>query len=95
MNLNLTIDKKEVLRYLHHKSDILDENLDNTIEELIKETIKLSRPRFTYNIFTLKKDNNTSNDISLEGTNLIFTSSDIKSSFTFREMCCYVCHIGK
>ena len=91
MNLNLTIDKKEVLRYLHHKSDILDKNLDNTIEELIKETINLSRPRFTYNIFTLKKDNNTSNDILLEGTNLIFTGSDIKNHLLHSEKCAVMC----
>ena len=52
MDLNLIIDKKEVLRYLHHKSDILDKNLDQMIDELIQETKELSRPRFIYNIFT-------------------------------------------
>ena len=87
MDLNLIIDKKEVLRYLHHKSDILDKNLDQMIDELIQETKELSRPRFIYNIFTLKKDN----EIFLNGTNLTFNSSDIKKHLLYSDKCAVMC----
>lgn len=87
MEFDLTIDKQEVLRYLYHKNQLLDENLDNLISELIEETKRVSRPRYIYNFFLLKKEE----DILLENTDLILKSKDIKSHLQYSSECVVMC----
>ena len=45
---HISIDKKEVLRYLQYKSDIIDEETDRLINECIIELKDLSELKYVY-----------------------------------------------
>ena len=54
---NLFIDKREVLRYLGYRDQILDSRIDNLIDECIGEIGFLVRPRYIYKLFDIyRKD---------------------------------------
>jgi hypothetical protein len=85
--LDLKIDKDEVLRYLYHKNEPLEKNLDSLVDSLIKETTDISRPRFIYNIFETEKNNG----IILKNTNLILEGKDIARHLEKSEKCAVLC----
>ena len=87
MQFDLTIDKNEVLRYLMYKNDIVDPSLNSIIDKLIAETKDISRPRFTYHIFSLRKEK----DLLLEGTTLFLKGNDIKKHLEFSNKCIVMC----
>lgn len=55
------MDKKEVLRYLQYKSDIIDEETDRLINECILELKDLGELKYVYRIFNINNDNTTIN----------------------------------
>lgn len=74
MNI-LQIDKKEVLRYLGHKNQDIDEELDNLIELSIKEIREMSKPLYTYKVFDVETTDDE--EISVLETNLVLKGKDI------------------
>lgn len=60
--MNYQIDKNIVLKYLGHKDQIIDDNLNQTIDEVINHAAKYINPTYTYGIF----------DIVIDGDNIIF-----------------------
>lgn len=87
MTLDLIIDKNEVLRYLHHKNKPLEENLDNLVDSLIRETLDTARPRFVYSIFETEKNNG----IILKNTDLILKGANISDHLKESEKCAVMC----
>lgn len=70
----MDIDKNEVLRYLGHKSQIIDEKISTQIDRGIQELKSISRERFTYDVFEIKMKDY---EIELSNSNLIFRGNDI------------------
>ena len=87
MTPELKIDKDEVLRYLYHKNQPLEKNLDVLVDTLIKETTDIARPRFIYNIFTLEKNSG----ILLRNTELTLKGKDIARHLEKSEKCAVLC----
>jgi len=55
----IDIDKKEVLRYLGYKNQILDYKTDKLIENCIFEIQKLAEPKYIYSLFKVTGRENT------------------------------------
>ncbi|MCT4593664.1 MAG: methionine synthase [Anaeromicrobium sp.] len=70
----MSIDKKEVLRYLSYKNQYIDEKLNNLIDECIVEIKSISKPKYVYDIFNINKDNG----YILENTNFTLEGENIK-----------------
>ena len=87
MTPDLKIDKDEVLRYLYHKNEPLEKNLNDLVDSLIIETLNTARPRFIYNIFTT--ENNSG--IFLKNTNLTLKGKDITRHLEKSEKCAVLC----
>ena len=73
---NISINKEEVLRYLGHKGQIVDENIMNTIDECIKEVKEIITPRVIYEYKDIKI---IDEGVEILGTNLRLTGNDIKN----------------
>jgi hypothetical protein len=74
-NFELEINKEEVLRYLGHKDQEIDENLLNTIEECREEIKKIIRPRVVYTYRNIKP---VDEGVEVITTSLILKGNDIR-----------------
>ena len=63
------------MRYLGHKNQDIDEELDGLIDSCIKEVEETSKPLYTYKVFDT--DSTTENEIKVLGTNLVLKGKDI------------------
>ena len=72
----LKIDKDEVLRYLGHNGQIINQDMMNLIDECRREIVHIILPRFTYRYMNVK---NTEEGIIVEETSLILKGNDIKN----------------
>lgn len=70
----MNIDKNEVLRYLGHKGQDIDEELNNLIDKSIVEMRETTKPLHIYKIFDIEA---VDQGISVIGTNLILRGKDI------------------
>lgn len=77
----MSIDKKEVLRYLGYKGQVIDDKMNNLIDECMREIIKISKPRYTYEIFYMNSD------FKLFNTNYSLLDNDIKNHLKNCEKC--------
>lgn len=71
---NLIIDKKEVLRYLGHKMQKIDNELNELINECIEECKSIITPKYIYGEYSIILDNEK---VILDGTSLVLTGKDI------------------
>lgn len=74
MYKDIKLDKGEVLRYLGYNNQSIDGGLDGVIDECMEEILKISRYRYTYRIFDIRKSDYC---IELDGTSVRLTGSDI------------------
>lgn len=58
INKLVKIDKKEALRYLGHKNQIIDEETDKLLDESMAELKEIVELKYVYKIFDIKKKNN-------------------------------------
>lgn len=70
------IDKLEVLRYLGHKGQIVESELNNDIENLINIVATSIKPRYIFESYDISRE---VDGIHLNGTQLILKGNDIKS----------------
>lgn len=70
----MNIDKNEVLRYLGHKNQDIDEELNSLIDECMLEIVQISKPLYIYKIFDIEAKDDS---ISVLGTNLLLEGKDI------------------
>ena len=73
--MDIKISKKEVLRYLGYRNQILSHDMENLIDITIDEAYKLVKPRYVYRYFEiLSKDINY---LELKDTNVYMKGKDI------------------
>ena len=77
-------DKYEVLRYLGYKGQELDGNIDQLIEESMKEMKDLIKERYNYQIFSISKDRD---NLSLEDGRFGLVGNDIRKHLEGSETC--------
>lgn len=53
---HLSIDKKQVLRYLGYQQQNLDKRITTLIDKCVAETLYLIQPRTVYKLFDIKRD---------------------------------------
>ena len=73
--MDIEIDKKEVLRYLGHKGQEYNKKIDELIDKSIEEIKKISKPKYTYNIFNIDY---AEEELILKECNLYLTGNSIK-----------------
>lgn len=73
---SLKIDRDEVLRYLGHNGQKIDDNMIGLIDECRREVVNIISPRFVYRYMNVRSDED---GVIVEGTNLVLRGSDIKN----------------
>ncbi|MGL5068797.1 MAG: vitamin B12 dependent-methionine synthase activation domain-containing protein [Sarcina sp.] len=72
----MSIDKLEVLRYLGHKGQEVDEDLSNLIDGCIKEVLEKVVPKQVFETYDIERENGV---INIKGTRLKLVGADIAS----------------
>lgn len=83
----IEIDKREVLRYLGYKKQVLSKDLDDTIDKIIIEAQQYLTPRYVYKVFEI--DNNAEN-VLIKGTDTILYGNDIKKHLSDCDKCIFM-----
>lgn len=73
---DLKIDRDEVLRYLGHNGQKLDDNMIKLIDECRKEIVNIISPRFVYRYMNVKSEED---GVLVEGTSLVLKGDDIRN----------------
>ena len=87
---SVTVEKSEVLRYLGHNGQEIDNDLNSKITQCIKETKNEIDTKYVYQIYDIKKDLNL-NTVQFENTNLILKSKDISELLRNCDKCVLMC----
>ena len=87
---SVTVEKSEVLRYLGHNGQEIDNDLNSKIYQCIKETKNEIDTKYVYQIYDIKKDLNL-NTVQFENTNLILKSKDISELLRDCDKCVLMC----
>ena len=87
---SVTVEKSEVLRYLGHNGQKIDNDLNSKINQCIKETKNKIDTKYVYQIYDIKKDLNL-NTVQFENTNLILKSKDISELLRDCDKCVLMC----
>lgn len=75
VEIELNIDRQEILRYLGYRNNILaDDTTNNTIDECVEEIQKIARKNYSYSFY----DIDTSDNVILEETGIVLGGKDIK-----------------
>ena len=78
---HISIDKKEVLKYLQYKSDVIDEETDRLVDACILELKDISELKYVYRIFNISKENiNNKAAVNFEDE-IIIESQDLTKLF--------------
>lgn len=84
MDSRAPINKQEVLRYLGHKGQAVDTELDQLIDAAIAQCEQVARPKFVYRLFDLER---RVDGIALSGTTLTLTGQAIAQHLAGAERC--------
>lgn len=87
---NVSVDKSEVLRYLGHNGQEINNDLNLKINQCIKETKNEIDTKYVYQIYSIKNDLNL-NTVQFENTNLILKSKDISELLRDCDKCVLMC----
>lgn len=87
---SVSVDKSEVLRYLGHNGQEIDNDLNFKINQCIKETKNEIDTKYVYQIYDIKNDLNL-NTVQFENTNLILKSKDISELLRDCDKCVLMC----
>lgn len=87
---NVSVDKSEVLRYLGHNGQEINNDLNLKINQCIKETKNEIDTKYIYQIYNIKNDLNL-NTVQFENTNLILKSKDISELLRDCDKCVLMC----
>lgn len=82
--IDLVIDKNEVLRYLGYGSKKVDEITNDMIDNCVDEILELIKTNFVYNIYEIKKKNR---NIFLKNSTLKLEGEDIYSHLQNSQKC--------
>ena len=86
---NISIDKREVLRYLGYKNEILyiDEYTKNLVEEGREEIKKIANPRNIFRRYDIEREEDK---IKVVNTNFILEGKDIVNHLKYCESCIFM-----
>ena len=87
---SVSVDKSEVLRYLGHNGQKIDNDLNFKINQCIKETKNEIDTKYVYQIYNIKNDLNL-NTVQFENTNLILKSKDVSELLRNCDKCVLMC----
>ena len=87
---SVSVDKSEVLRYLGHNGQKIDNDLNFQINQCIKGTKKEIDTKYVYQIYNIKNDLNL-NTVQFENTNLILKSKDVSELLRNCDKCVLMC----
>ncbi len=87
---NVSVDKSEVLRYLGHNGQEIDNDLNLRINQCIQETKNEIDTKYVYETYDIRK-NLDLNTVEFENTNLILKSKDISELFRDCDKCILMC----
>lgn len=87
MKINYSIDKKEVLRYRGHKSEIVPPQLDSIADEIIQKISSHITPRYVQGRFSVVQ---TEKGVLLEN-GLLLKGQDIKKHLAGCDECFIIC----
>lgn len=82
----MSIDRKEVLRYLGYNNQNIDEKLENLIDECMAEIKSISKPKYVYDIFFINRENT----LILENTNFALEGQNIKNHLKNSNKCAVI-----
>lgn len=83
--MDIKISKKEVLRYLGYRNQILSPDMENLIDITIDEAYNIIKPRYVYRYFEiLSKD---SSYLGLKDTNVSIKGKDISAHLSGSKEC--------
>ena len=74
---DILVDKSEVLRYLGHNGQDIDDDLNSQIDQCIEETKENIDIKYVYEIYNIKNDLD-SNTIEFENSTLKLQSKDLR-----------------
>lgn len=80
----MNIEKKEVLRYLGHKDQIVEESIDLLIDECIDEIKKYVSLKYIFKVFDIVK---SIQGVEVLNSNLILEGRDIKEHLKYSKQC--------
>lgn len=80
----MVIDKNEVLRYLGYRGQNIDANIESLLEECMNELETISKGKYVYNIFDIKRCNK---NIILKDTTLSLSGRDINKHLMYSDRC--------
>lgn len=81
---DIKIEKSEVLRYLGHRGQAVDEATEKMLSECSEQIITAARPRFIYRIFGVSE---LSGGVALSDTDIILRGDSIKSHLSGCKKC--------
>lgn len=86
---NISIDKREVLRYLGYKNEILyiDEYTENLLEECREEIKKIATPRNIFKRYDIEREEDK---IKVVNTNFILEGKDIVNHLKYCKSCIFM-----
>ena len=77
------LDKNEALRYMGHRGEDIDEQLDKLITKCEKEVLSCVKPRFVYKVCDISREEK---GILVKDTNLFLTGNSIKKQWKEYDM---------
>ena len=80
----LKIERQEVLRYLGHKGQQIDDNMIQMIDSCREEVKSIIWPR---SVYEYKSIHDTENGVVIDGTNLLLSGNDIKKHLSSSKEC--------
>ena len=80
----LKIERQEVLRYLGHKGQQIDDNMIQMIDSCREEVKSIISPR---SVYEYKSIHDTENGVVIDGTNLLLSGNDIKKHLSSSKEC--------
>lgn len=83
-NINLNINRDEILRYLGYRNQVIDENTERLMEECIGEIRSIAKVRFVYKFFEIYREDGK---LFLKNCVINFDSKDILRHLEKSESC--------
>ena len=83
-DLGYRIDRSEVLRYLGHRGQEIDRELDALIDRVCEECLNSAEPRYFWQVFELEERDGQP---ALAGTGAVFQGKDIKKHLNGAKYC--------
>ena len=80
----MSLNKSEILRYLGHTNQTIDNNMEQLLDACINEITEISQKRFVYQTYAIEKSNQV---LAFKDTTLSMDSKDIANHLAQSDQC--------